>query len=1151
MISLATARELLDFGGGSGGTPTRISSAQAQAQLEGAVAIHNLLEQHRVAYLADEVGMGKTYVALGAFALFRHFDPGFRLLVIAPKENIQQKWIKELRNFVRNNVRFADCRVKAVHHAPARPPVLCDNLLALIRETSIDPDRDFFARLSSFSFGLSDDEASWRRKRDDLLRALPWLEKGDLGSGKNIFKENFARAVCCALPPFDLVIVDEAHNLKGGLSSKAWRNRLLALSMGVEPDGDCTPRAFRRFGRRAARVLMLSATPLEDDFRHVWNQLAVFGLQAAIAGLEDQKRSDEDKKEILSKILVRRVNEVHIAGTSLTKNLYRREWRGGGVDVHDEPLAPPDDRQQLVVALVQKKVSELLDNERFNNSYQIGMLASFESFLQTTKTRRDDDAAFDGEQTDDFDEREGIDVDSVNRLAESYRRRFDRELPHPKMDGLVARLRQSFTTGEKALVFVRRVASVKELRQKLDREYDAWMTAKLFGELRGELHPQLRELFTRYEDERQSRRRHSAAQEAAPADIDLDDDSEPVRPDDENKGGTETFFAWFFRGEGPVGMLSGAELAKRLNLPRYSLSSFFLDNWLASVLDAPPGSVFLALRDALQTSEAELRANLERLAGSVVPIRKRYSHRELFLAFQYAGLRLLADLSNETGSRAKVMLHQLFGFPEIAARPLPLGDWLEVATFCTRLRERPVLRQELWPEDPGRDFTARFRRSELRRELLASTCRLGHSLVDLWITYTNHTGRLDVGGGDRGDHDIQALATEWLDALERQRSTPGLSAFRELAEAAAHFDLIVDTNMPSMWERSLPEIPTEIGKLLREQQPVAGMSGAVNRTVVRQFRMPAYPLVLITTDLLQEGEDLHLFCSRVYHYGISWMPSSMEQRIGRVDRVRSHTERRLTSGPQIPAGHDLLQVFYPYLHETVEVFQVQRVFERLNRFMRLMHEGFGDDDNEREKKIDVRFEAQRLHRDVAPVLEPLTSAFPVKREWLAGPKVPLAVPSGLEKGYLERFHRLEDLAAILPITWHPRQAPNALVGVLAADRHQPFTLLLHSIQGVLDVRCISPVGRVDPRADTDRIAAQARSLRVRIGAVYDQRFEQYDLTAEGDVLLGEPMSDAARVEWLIETVVWAADRLEHLLLDVDLDPAIFREDLEKETDFER
>ena len=248
MISKQTAGQLLDFAGGTNGVESRISPAQADTQLEGAVAIHNILTKYRVAYLADEVGMGKTYVALGAFALFRHFNPDFRLLVIAPKENIQQKWIKELRNFVRNNVRFADRRIKAIHQAPARPPVLCNNLLALVRETGLDPDRDFFARLSSFSLGLSDDTSTWKSKRDDLLRALPWLDESlfDLRS-KDTFKENFARAVCCALPIFDLVIVDEGHNLKGGLHSKAWRNRLLALTMGCEPDGRPTPHGFRQY----------------------------------------------------------------------------------------------------------------------------------------------------------------------------------------------------------------------------------------------------------------------------------------------------------------------------------------------------------------------------------------------------------------------------------------------------------------------------------------------------------------------------------------------------------------------------------------------------------------------------------------------------------------------------------------------------------------------------------------------------------------------------------------------------------------------------------------------------------------------------------------------------------------------------------------
>ena len=70
-------------------TPERLRSI-AEEQLEGAVAMHNLLARQGFAYLADEVGMGKTYVALGAVALLRYLNPGFRVLYIAPRENIQR-----------------------------------------------------------------------------------------------------------------------------------------------------------------------------------------------------------------------------------------------------------------------------------------------------------------------------------------------------------------------------------------------------------------------------------------------------------------------------------------------------------------------------------------------------------------------------------------------------------------------------------------------------------------------------------------------------------------------------------------------------------------------------------------------------------------------------------------------------------------------------------------------------------------------------------------------------------------------------------------------------------------------------------------------------------------------------------------------------
>jgi hypothetical protein len=281
------------------------------------------------------------------------------------------------------------------------------------------------------------------------------------------------------------------------------------------------------------------------------------------------------------------------------------------------------------------------------------------------------------------------------------------------------------------------------------------------------------------------------------------------------------------------------------------------------------------------------------------------------------------------------------------------------------------------------------------------------------------------------------------------------------------------------------------------------------------------------------------------------MPSSLEQRIGRIDRVRSQTERRLTTIESEPDGEHLLQVFYPYLPETVEVFQVDRVFERLDRFIRLMHERFGAADDDGDRKVDVQFEAARGRRRSLASTARLESAFPVKREMTTGPDRELAVVPRSEQEALVRFQRLAELAKDMPIEWRPGMGSSALVGTLNGARRQPFTLVLHSVNGALNVRCISPVGQVDPRADTERIAREARLLRARLGAVYDPRFRQYQLTVEGDILLGHRASDLARARWLVATVAAAADRMEEILLEVDLDPASFHEDLAKEADFER
>ena len=93
-IDLGTARCLIDFSGGD-----ESLKRLGDVQLEGAVALQNMLADRKIgfAYLADEVGMGKTYIALGVVAMLRYFNPMLRVLYICPSRNVQEKWDREYK----------------------------------------------------------------------------------------------------------------------------------------------------------------------------------------------------------------------------------------------------------------------------------------------------------------------------------------------------------------------------------------------------------------------------------------------------------------------------------------------------------------------------------------------------------------------------------------------------------------------------------------------------------------------------------------------------------------------------------------------------------------------------------------------------------------------------------------------------------------------------------------------------------------------------------------------------------------------------------------------------------------------------------------------------------------------------------------------
>ena len=439
---------------------------------------------------------------------------------------------------------------------------------------------------------------------------------------------------------------------------------------------------------------------------------------------------------------------------------------------------------------MQKKVAEVLQTERFNNHFQIGMLSSFESLGQSVATARrqdEDQPAFDGEEQRrglSDRERNGIDTEAIGAVARSYREAFGSTLPHPKLDTTAAALSGAFETGEKALAFVRRVATVDELAAKLDESFDVWIRTRMEARL-PELHDEIAALFDQYASERL--RRPDEIDPAREHETDLSSELERIdRRDDleeDDEGGAENFFAWFFRGNGPPRLLSGAAFQKnRLSSTSSAYATLFEDDYVANLLDVDAGGVLESLARVTGESTERCTERLRRLAYGFFQERSQqregYPRLYVFEGYQAAGLMLLRKCSGEIGHRANTLLDERFpGIRPTGLDPpklFPTPDaGLGITTVFTELRRLPALRKRLWPEEVLEDrksFRAAFRRQEQRRELLSAMARLGASYIDLYLLAIARIGSFTLGQRQETESAAE-LAVEFVSLLERQTQT--------------------------------------------------------------------------------------------------------------------------------------------------------------------------------------------------------------------------------------------------------------------------------------------------------------------------------------------------------------------------------------------
>lgn len=880
----------------------------------------DMLDSRPGVILADEVGMGKTYEALGIAAAIRHQKKNGRIVVVTPGPDLNAKWFsefarfKELFNFGEQVVAAGSLaefvqfvRTHAVVVAPVtmfqsgRGSEAQTYLLSLYFHWKQFHGHTVNAIMSRFRDGSHDwVDVTSERFLDvfDLKQVEPHLRKafrrgsdgGPLGlddlyeaGGLAAFESQAAvrsalyraRFVLTGklMPTIDLLIVDEAHKLKneGSLRTQAMRGA---------------------FDGRFRKALFLTATPFQ---LHIGELKEVFSLFARA------KHAPPNLEENIEDLLA------SVADYQRQYEVFQQTWSSLDPLAADRFCALYDDGIDTVESIeepglrnVAQQVAGLkaLKTEKIEPGFRQWMIRSLREEKRTYRRHVKETIRSDGAGALPF-------LIYERYIAELFRRR-----------------RQT----HKAAVEINMVSSYAAARQgailsSVDGiPAEAQLYRNLLREILGEIH--------------ESAHDHSKISYTVSDALDAAD-----------------------RGEKTLIFCSRTATLEQL---RRELDTIWearvLKRWQRIYPDAGASDIF-------DTSEGDDKSH--RGKHSLLRARFHRSQDALYLALREPYLRTLArtaewallNLSSVVAEANRILLDVRVG--TTAAKRL---DYL-VAKRCV---EQAALRLHSKIGDLDTEHP-----DALRKILDPHFVRLGLDLVqdeyevNSWgdekpqWQISERIARMVIGGGGSLWEEHSALLSEVpptlrvriVEQLARYLTYKQVPFLPDLLEEAKASGLTMDhvesaallEFMPNFWRtergrRWQSQLQTFLSYFLQRdpQQQLEILDGPIrtgdfarhtrdgeNRERLREaFNTPLYPMILIANEVMQEGLDLHKHCRRVVHHDLVWNPAQIEQRVGRIDRLGSLTSRLRKDGGKIS-----LDVLYPVIRGTID----ERLYRTVKR----------------------------------------------------------------------------------------------------------------------------------------------------------------------------------------------------------------------------
>ena len=884
-----------------------------------------LLEHQPGVVLADEVGMGKTYEALGVVAARRHERSEARALILTPGPDLNTKWTKDLRSFCDAGQpmyqgfhgRFAAAKslaelVERLHRSDVVvAPV------TVFTGSRASADLAYLLSLWGEAHELAGNQvaAIFRRYRDGkldriqvakelFLDTFPWStikphvadvlrdheRLGDRAldamweaAGYEAFanKEAVDRALADLrfriigrlLPAVDLLVIDEAHKLKS-------------------PESVRTTGVRTAFEGRFEHALFLTATPFQLTVGELRQIFKLFAL-ARSAPPDLMDRADRLLADV----------EEYTAAYEQLERVWKRADAVIAADfvtwLEQDPglVTDPDDVVLRPIVLAARVLVEL-KRDKIEPGFRQWMIRSL----------REDKRVY----------------------RRSHRLRLRAEggagIPFLLYERFIAELFQSGTRTHKAAVQINMVSSFGAAREgalladgpdgRLDGDAEAYrrMLQEVIGQLRSEAggHPKvdhvvsdalaavdrdektlifctrvetLRELKRQIEtawEQRVLDRWRRAYPEAAHDDV-FEHEADGKRVDGHHSRLRDRF--------------SRAQDALYLAL-RERYVSTLLGGWTPSHPELE--QLVASANDILQRQRVG-RAQADRFDWSLA---KRCVEQAAALMLRDLGLD--GDLDEQALMQLTDPRFVSLGYDlqKDDVEAFAMGDttpsWRIDADDATL-----VLRgQHLWSYlvSPLHDVPPDLRVRTVERLASYLVARNVPFLPDL-LAFARTEG-MDV---DR----IESRAL--LPMVDRFWTTP---AGRPWCDLLRRF-LIYAGTLDDLRRREVLDDAVEAGHLVRHT-----VDGESRERLREAFNTPLFPMVLVANEVMQEGLDLHHHCRRVVHHDLAWNPAQLEQRVGRVDRLGSLVQRLRDRNPETT-----LDVLLPLIANTID--------ERLDRTVRL------------------------------------------------------------------------------------------------------------------------------------------------------------------------------------------------------------------------